>query len=121
MENNIPEIIIGWIMSVIALVGGVVMRDRAVLTKITDGDTSTRKEVSEVVRELSRQHDEHVAALYERINKTRDEFVRRDDLDGHLSRIEKNIVGMRDELRENNHRMDEFMKIVLTNQQRGHK
>ena len=39
------------------------------------------------------------AELHERINRVRDEFVRRDDLDAHMARIEKTMVEMRAELR----------------------
>jgi hypothetical protein len=42
--------------------------------------------------------------LHSRINRIRDElgsdFVRKDDLDGHLGRIEKNINDLRSEARE---------------------
>lgn len=37
--------------------------------------------------------------VHTRINDVRDKYVRRDDLDGHLRRIEKSIDDMREEQR----------------------
>jgi hypothetical protein len=34
--------------------------------------------------------------LHERINRVRDEFVRRDDLDGHMARVDRALTEMRD-------------------------
>lgn len=38
--------------------------------------------------------------LHERVNRVRDEYVRRDDLDGHLQRIDGNVNELRREIRE---------------------
>lgn len=40
--------------------------------------------------------------LHERINRVRDEYVKRIDLDGHLGRIDQTLREMRDEWREMN-------------------
>jgi len=100
--SNLLEIIIGWGLSIVAIVGGLIARDRALMRQISDGDAAVQK--------LS---DGHVANLHERINKTRDEFVRRDALDGHLARIDKNIAGMYAEQNETNRRIDEFMATMV--------
>lgn len=52
-------------------------------------------------------------ALHERINRVRDEYVRRVDLDGHMARIETNVKELRDENREGtrdiNRRLDQML------------
>lgn len=40
--------------------------------------------------------------LHERINRVRDEYVKRIDLDGHLGRIDQTLREMRDEWRDMN-------------------
>lgn len=90
------ELVIGWGLSVVGIVGGIIARDRALMRQINDGD----------------------AALHERVNRTRDEFVRRDDLDKHLARIDANIAGMYAEQKETNKRIDAFMAAVSRT---GHK
>jgi hypothetical protein len=59
-------------------------------------------------------------ALHERINRVREElgrdFVRKSDLDGHLQRIDKSLVEMREEgreaQRETNRRLDAIISAV---------
>ena len=41
------------------------------------------------------------AAVHGRIDKVKDDYVRRDDLDGHIQRIETNITDMRKEMQRN--------------------
>lgn len=87
----------------VACIGGLIARDRYISAAITSGDKAVRDEMSR-----------DIGVCHERINKTRDEFVRRDDLDGHLARIEKNIVGMHNEQKETNKRIDEFMTAIAS-------
>jgi hypothetical protein len=43
----------------------------------------------------------------------RDEYVRRDDLTGHITRIETMLIAMRDEQRRTNERIDSLLvKLV---------
>ena len=96
--------LVGWGLTVLVIIGGIIARDRFILTMINNGDKSVADEA-----------DRKVAIVHERVNKTRDEFVRRDDLDGHLQRMEASMKGMHDEQRETNKRIDEFMTRMVKN------
>lgn len=52
--------------------------------------------------------------LHERINRTRDDYVRRADLDGHLRRIDDNVKEMRDENREGTRETNRRLDALLT-------
>lgn len=99
---------IGWGLSILALIGGAIARDRYISASISAGDKAVRDEM-----------DKKIDVVHERVNKTRDEFVRRDDLDGHLARIEKSIAGMHDEQKITNKRIDEFMTEMLKHATNG--
>lgn len=94
---------IGAICTVIICVGGIIARDRYIAGTIATGDKAIRDELNR-----------NVDVCHERINKTRDEFVRRDDLDAHMTRIEKTMSGMHEEFKGTNKRIDEFMTAVLS-------
>ena len=55
-------------------------------------------------------------ALHERINRVRDDYVRRVDLDGHMTRIDQNVKEMREESREGtreiNRRLDSLLQTA---------
>ncbi len=74
--------VLGFILSgaglIAALIGGVVARDRQMSRQIRDGDDK----------------------LHERINRVREDYVRRTDLDGHIQRLENNVDHLRAEVRE---------------------
>ena len=84
----------------VAIVGGALIRDRYIFKEISTGDDK----------------------LHERVNKIREEFVRRIDLDDHLVRIEKSIAGLLEEQKTTNKRIDEFMVAMAsdTNDRRAH-
>lgn len=90
-------------LTLVACVGGIIARDRYLSATIVSGDKAIREEM-----------DKKIDVCHERINKTRDEFVRRDDLDAHMTRIEKSIAGMHDEQKGTNKRIDEFMTAMLS-------
>ena len=96
--------LVGWGLTVIVIVGGIIARDRYLLLTISTGDASLQKEL-----------DRRTDVLHERVNKTRDEFVRREDLDGHLQRIEGAMRGMHEEQKGTNKRIDEFMNAMVKN------
>lgn len=52
-------------------------------------------------------------ALHERINRTRDDYVRRVDLDGHINQLRGDMKELRDETREigreTNKRLDQVL------------
>lgn len=61
-------------------------RDRTLFAMLSEVQMSAQNTVKSAVD-----------PIHERINRVRDEFVRREDLDGHLRRFEKQI----DELKQN--------------------
>jgi len=93
----------------VALIGGVVARDRQITGMIRDNHNAMLTE--------TKTGDD---TLHERINRTRDEvsnnYVRRVDLDGHLRRIEKQVSelrhDMKDERRETNKRLDVLLAAI---------
>lgn len=101
--------ILGFGLTLLAAIGGVVARDRALQNLIVEGDKATRVEAK---AEADR--------LHERVNKVRDEFVRREDLDAHLSRIEKSIERVYDaqkeqveQARDTNQRVDAILQHLV--------
>lgn len=70
--------LVGWGLTVLSIVGGVILRDRQVMQSISDGDDK----------------------LHSRVDKVKDEYVRRDDLASHIARIEKSVDEVKDGMRE---------------------
>lgn len=105
------SVVIGFAGIIIAIVGAVIARDRAITNMIHRNHEAALKE--------SNDGDDK---LHERINRTRDEmhdqFVRRTDLDGHLQRIEKGVTELRAEMqqerRETNARLDAVLQAVAS-------
>lgn len=93
----------------ITVVGAVIARDRQLTNMIHSKAEETAA--------ASTDGDD---ALHQRINRTRDEmhehFVKRADLDGHLSRIEQRVSelrqDMKEERRETNQRLDAVLAAV---------
>lgn len=54
------------------------------------------------------------AALHERINRVRDEYVKRVDLDGHMERMEETVKELRAETREGTREINRRLDQVLT-------
>jgi uncharacterized protein with von Willebrand factor type A (vWA) domain len=98
----------GTLFALVCCVGGVVARDRTILRLISEGDSKVQAAT-----------EKKMDVLHERVNKTRDEFVRRDDLDGHLSRIEKSIGIMHEEQRDMNKRLNEFIAVTVVHDKLG--
>jgi uncharacterized protein YPO0396 len=73
MDENVRWVL-GFLLSLIALVAGYA---RHISNRIEAGDN----------------------ALHHRINQTRDEYVKRVDLDAHISRVEARMRDLREELR----------------------
>lgn len=97
---------------IIAVVGGVIARDRQLTNMI-------HKSAEEQVKASQAGDD----TLHQRINRARDEmhehFVKRVDLDGHLQRIEARVNEMRSDMkedrRETNARLDALLTAVQSN------
>lgn len=80
--------IIGAGVAIITAVGTVIVRDRQIQALIREGDD----------------------VLHARINDTRDHYVRRDDLDGHIRRIEQTVGEIKSELSQTNARLNEALQ-----------
>lgn len=91
----------GGVISLLAVVGGVIARDRVVFREIS------------AVRDHADDGDK---TLHERVNKTREDFVRRDDLAEHMGRLERGQAEMAAEQRRTNKRIDEVLKAFGTAQ-----
>lgn len=48
--------------------------------------------------------------IHKRIDDVKEKYVRRDDLDGHLQRIDENVRDIRDEMRENHRQLLEAVR-----------
>lgn len=90
MQVDIMQII-PWGLTVLGLVSAAIVRDRYVMDKIAQKSHETREHA-----------DTRVDALHARINDIKDDYVRRDDLAGHLERIDDTLKGLREEQRKNN-------------------
>lgn len=88
----------GWIIAAAgafaAIVGGLIARDRYVLRLITQGDDK----------------------LHERINRTRDEYVRRDDLDHHVLRLDASVQSLSKDFKEVTKALTDDIKTIQKEQ-----
>lgn len=58
--------------------------------------------------------EERTRAVHERMNHFQDNYVRKDDLDGHLKRIDERLSEMRNDMKEHNARADHRLDAILT-------
>lgn len=77
----------GFVIALIGVVSGIVVRDRQVHRTIDDKVDRVRAHT-----------DEEVKSLHERINRTRDDMVRQSDLQNHTSRVEGMLSNMQGQL-----------------------
>lgn len=77
-------------IALVALIGGIVVRDRQVHKAISEGD----------------------AKLYDRIAEVERSYVRRDDLNGHIEAIQNSVREMREEQRNTTKRIDELLTTL---------
>lgn len=89
VETSIVEVI-SMAGVIAAMIGGFIARDRYITRTIS----------------------EKVEKLHTRIDKVRDEHVRRDDLAGHIERFEKSVDEMKEEQRRTNERIDKILAKV---------
>lgn len=73
---------------VIPVILAAMARDRSLLTMIGQSKADYDKKVNAATREL-----------HERINRVRDEFVRREDFYMQIEKVEKQIEGLREDLK----------------------
>nr|WP_321980129.1 hypothetical protein [uncultured Cohaesibacter sp.] len=86
--------LVGVAFGIVAMVGGFIVRDRQTAKQIKDGDDR----------------------LHDRINRVRDDYVRRDDLHNHITRLDDSIKEMRQEMKEEttktNDRLDRLLAEI---------
>lgn len=110
------SVLFGVIGVLVTIIGGVIARDR----QITGMIQNNKDDIHANDAAQDGRTKEATDQLHERVNRLRDEmgkdYVRRSDLDGHLSRIEKNLADMKadmkDERRETNLRLDAVLAAV---------
>lgn len=103
------SVLVGLTGIIVVIVGGVIARDRQIVNMI-------HKNHEEAATAVNDGDDK----LHSRVNALRDtitnRYVRRDDLDGHLQRIEKGVSEMRTEIREErrdtNNRLDAVLAAI---------
>lgn len=84
--------LVGISLTVVLTIGGMLIAAfRALSGKIDKGNTDMAKALKD--------GDDH---LHERVNRIRDEYVKRVDLDGHLGRIDATLREIREDQREMN-------------------
>ena len=83
--------IIGSAMALVVMIGGIIARDRQLTRMVQDGDEK----------------------LHDRINRVREDMVRRTDLDDHLQRVDKSLqtldANIREQGRETTRRLDQLI------------
>lgn len=89
------QTLIGIILGLVTAAGGLVARDRHVLGKIQSGDDQ----------------------LHERVNRVRDEYVRRIDLDAHIVRLDASVQKLSEEISRSstatNQRLDALLAYMV--------
>jgi len=66
------------------------------------------KQIDEVETRLNKRVDD----FHNRINEMRDQYVRREDLNGHMTNIENVLKSMQTEQRATNSRIDQFITLM---------
>lgn len=79
--NGSIEWVIGTVLAIVAMLGGAVVRDRQVFKAIRDGDEKLGDKLTTGDK-----------ALDDRIDKTRDDYVRRADLEQHIKHLETSVA-----------------------------
>jgi len=77
----------GFVVAVIGLVGGIVMRDRQL-----------HKTIDDKVGAVNARLDTETANLHNRINRVRDDMVRHSDLKAHTDRMEGMLANVQGQL-----------------------
>lgn len=78
----------------IPLVGAAWARDQALQRMITGTRSDWQREISAVKDDARHIMGATAQELHDRVNRTREEYVRRDDLHAHLGRIDKRLDDM---------------------------
>lgn len=51
-----------------------------------------------------------IGALHTRVDEVKEKYVRRDDLDGHLTRMDKAVYELREEMRDNHRQIVDLLQ-----------
>ena len=100
-----PEDIV-WVIpsgfALVALIGGIIARDRYILNMIAKNHEGSIKAIQESNSEV-----------HERINRVKDEYVRRVDLDGHIVRLDSSVKGLATEMRASTQATNQRLDALL--------
>lgn len=95
-----------WIIStafgLMTLIGGVIARDRYILGLISKNHEGSIKAIQEATSET-----------HERINRVKDEYVRRVDLDGHIVRLDRSVNALAEEMRSSTVATNQRLDAIL--------
>lgn len=105
MLIEIP-VLLGFAGIIITLVGGVVARDRALVQMMHDNHEQVTKSIASVADRL----DERVSRVREEMNN---HYVKRADLDGHLTRLERSLSEIKAEAKEDRRETNKRLDAVL--------
>lgn len=96
----------GGVIGLLTVVGGVIARDRSLVAMFTA--------MVEVARD---EADKEAKALHERINRVRDEYSKRTDLDAHVQQMNTAINSLANEVRahttQTNSRLDSLVAVLV--------
>lgn len=99
--------LVSLILGILALGGGVIARDRYVLSLISKNHNETIDKLSEAI-----------SLVHKRIDAVKDEYVRQTDLDRHVKHLDDSVRDLKHELRssseQTNQRLDSLLSHFTT-------
>jgi uncharacterized protein YlxW (UPF0749 family) len=102
----------GGVIGLLTVVGGVIARDRSLIGTFTAMVNQARDEA-----------DKEAKALHERINRVRDEYSKRTDLDAHVQQMNVALQGLAAEVRthtqQSNTRLDNLVAVLVERAKSG--
>jgi hypothetical protein len=96
------EWVVGIVIGLLTLVGGIIARDRSLNSTIASGDAASTAAVVAASTALTAAIKAGDDALHERLNRVREDYVRRVDLDGHLTRLDETMKDVRSDMQAHN-------------------
>jgi hypothetical protein len=107
MEYVSMQVEITWVIStlvaLLALVGGVIARDRYILNVISKSHEDALKAIQQATQNNN-----------DRIDRVKDEYVRRVDLDGRISHLDSTLKGLTSEMRSSATATNQRLDVLLT-------
>lgn len=77
-------------------------------------DTSLMTMIAGAKEDMGRQIKDAADPLHERVNRIRDEYVRRDDLDAHLARVEKRFDEIHHQIQRHSDMTEKRLTEIVT-------